>query len=171
MAISTPTNLDYLIDFVRLRVGDMDSSAYRYTEEWIRTSLVSSVELMGRWLNYKYLLDSNYNIYRNPHGYFIFPEATYGIVEPADNQLIVLMAAYIMLEGSLENSAWDYVSWKDAEITFSNLESSRARGNILKAIWEELNSLMKPPVKRLARAKKGDLPGYLKNRYEIGDMK
>jgi hypothetical protein len=51
------------------------------------------------------------------------------------------------------------------------LESSRARGNILKSIWEELNALMKPPVKRLARTKKGDLPGYLNNKYEIGDMK
>ena len=116
---------------------------------------------MGRWLNYKYLLDSNYNVYRNPHGYFIFPEGTYGVVEPADNQLIVLMAVYVLLEGSLENSAYDYVSWKDAEITFSNLESSRARGNILRSVWEEINTLMKPPVKRLARTKKGSLPGSL----------
>lgn len=171
MSITTSTNLDFLIDFVRLRIGDINPSSYRYTDDWIRTGLVSSVEMLARWLNNKYLLDTDYNIYRNPNGYFIFPESEYGIIEPADKQVIVLMAAYIILEGSLENSAWDYVSWKDAEISFSNLESSRARNAILKSIWEELNALMKPPAKRLARTQKGHLPGYLGNDYEIGDMK
>ncbi len=166
MSHDTPCNLDDLIDSVRLRIGDINPTAYRYTDNWLRTALISSVEVLTLWMNYRYLLDSNMNIYRNPHGYFIFDEITYGIIQPGDKQAIVLMASFIILEGSLENSAWDFQSWRDAEISYSNLESSRARDGTLKRIWEELINTLTPPGKRLARAKKGSLPGFLKNQFE-----
>lgn len=164
--ISTATNLDYLIGYVRVRIGDVDPTRYKYTDEWIRTSLVAAVNTLGLWWNFKYLLDTDYNIYRNPNGYFIFPEDTFGIIEPADEQTICMMAHYIMLEGSLENSAWDYASWKDYEISFSNLESARTRTANLNRLWNQIMLTIKPPQKRLARPIKGSLPGYLNNPYE-----
>jgi hypothetical protein len=166
MSYDIPCNLDTLIDYVRLRVGDTDSTAYRYTDNWLRTALISSVQVLSLWMNYRYLLDSDMNIYRNPHGYFIFDEDTYGIIQAGDKQAIIIMACYIILEGSLENSAWDFQSWRDAEISYSNLESSRARSNTLQRLWDELTNLLLPPTKRLAKAKKGSLPGYLNNQFE-----
>lgn len=168
MAIDTATNLDYLFPFLRQRIGDTDDSAYRYTDAWIRTALVSGVQILEKWWNFKYLLDSNYNIYRNPNKTFIFDQATYGIIEPGDDQIIILMAAIIILTGSLENSAWDFYSWRDAEISFSNLEKSRAKSDVLTRFWDELNALIKPPQKRLAQALKRSLPGYKDNKYEVG---
>jgi hypothetical protein len=168
MSIQTPTNLDFLIQFVRLRIGDT-SQPYRYLDEWIRTALVSAVDKLGKWNNFKYLLDADYNIYRNPNASFVFSEDSFGIIEPSDKDVIVLMASIILLEGSLENSAWNFHSWRDAEISYSNLEQSRTRNEILNKLWEELYNTLKPPTKRLGKTRGAKLPGYLGNRYERGD--
>jgi hypothetical protein len=165
-------NLDDLIIYVRLKVGDTVSTAYRYTDEWIRTGLVAAVQYLQRWMNYKYLLDVDGDIYRNPnYPYFIFDETTYGIIESGDIPIIVIAAAYLILEGSLQNAAWDFASWKDAEISYSNLESSRARGGMLDRLWNELQAYLKPPTKRLAQTRKNSLPGYINNDYETGNTK
>jgi hypothetical protein len=157
MPIETPTNLDNLIMFVRLRTGDTNSSSYRYLDSWIRTALIAAVEKLNKWMNNKYLLDNDYNIYRNPNSQdFSFDEATYGIIEPGDKDVIVLMATIILLEGSLENSAWNFHSWRDAEISYSNLEQSRTRNEVLSKLWTELLNTLKPPVKRLAHSRKGE---------------
>jgi hypothetical protein len=163
------TNLNYLIPYVRLRLGDTDPDNYRYLTKWIQTGLIASITTLGNWWNIKYLVNASDEVYRNTYCNFSFPEPP--VVEPQDNQIIVLMATYIILEGSLENSAWDFVSWKDAEISYSNLESSRARSATLQRLWEELTSTMKVPTKKLARTLKGTMPGYLNNPYEIGNMK
>jgi len=170
MPIETPTNLDDLISFVRLRIGDL-TTPYRYLDSWIRTALVAGVDKLSKWLNFKYLLDSNFNIYRNPSamGVFIFPEDTFGIIEPGDKDAIILIASIILLEGSLENSAWNFQSWRDSEISYSNLEQSRTRNDILKSLWDELYKTLKPPTKKLARAIKGNLPGFKGNIFERGD--
>lgn len=159
------TNIDYLIPYVRLRLGDTDASNYKYTSEWIQSALLASIQMLGNWWNLKYLLDDNSNVYRNTYSSFTFPEPP--IIEMQDNQIVALMATYIILEGSLENTAWDFVSWRDAEISFSNLESSRARSATLQRLWDELTSTMKIPTKRLARTLKGTLPGYKDNPFEV----
>lgn len=169
MTIETATNLDNLIQFVRLRIGDINSSSYRYLDSWIRTALVSAVDLLSKWWNQKYLLDTSFNIYRNPYSSFAFPEDIFGVVEPGDKNAIILTACILLLEGSLENSAWDFYSWRDAEISFSNLEQARTRNDILNKLWEELYNILKPPSKRLAHSRKGNLSGYLGNLYERGD--
>jgi hypothetical protein len=168
MPIQNPTNVDYLIDYLRLRVGDTNPTAYRYTDEWLRTALVLSMKNLQRYQNNKYLIDADSNIYRNPHIAFLTPE-TDGIIEERDEPVIVLMAAIIVLEGSLENSAWDAVSWKDAEISYSNLEQFRSRDASLRRLIDELNDLILPPRKRLAKIKKQSLPGYKGNPFEQGD--
>lgn len=156
--IQTPTNLDFLIQFVRLRVGDVDSSSYRYIDDWIRTALVAAVDKLTKWWQHKYLLDNNYNVYRNPEYLnFIYDETNFGIIEPGDKDAIILMATIILLEGSLENSAWNFHSWRDAEISYSNLEQSRTRNEILRKLWDELYDILKPPKKRLARSRRGKI--------------
>jgi len=159
------TTLDYLIPYVRLRLGDIDPDNYRYLTEWVQTSLLSAIATLGNWWNIKYLIDVNDEVYRNTlNKDFSFDEPP--VIEAQDNQVIVLMATYLILEGSLENSAWNFVSWKDAEISYSNLESSRARNETLNRLWNELTSTLKLPTKRLARTIKGSLPGYKDSQYE-----
>ena len=146
------SNLDYLIDSLRLHLGDI-SSPYRYADEWLRTSLVISVKALQRWWNYKYLIDDDDNVDRNDnYSDYLFSEPP--IVERGDEKPIVLMASIIIKEGSLEDNSWAVGSWRDAKM-----------GSIQRD-WEELTNMLKPPVKRLAQPRKGSLPGYKNNIYE-----
>lgn len=158
--------LEYLIPYLRLRIGDTNSLAYRYEDTWLLTALQLAVQSLQRYWNYKYLIDSTGNVSRNPNfSNFLFPE-TDGVIERGDENTIIVMAAIVMLEGSFENSAWNVSIWRDAEISYSSVESGKLRNENLKRLFEELNSLVKPPMKRLAQSKKGSLPGYLGNDYE-----
>jgi hypothetical protein len=162
-------DLTNLIPMVRLKIGDTDPDSYRYTDEWIELSMKAGVQSLGLWMNYKYLLDENDDVIRNPNKSYNFDVATYGVIEPGDNILIVLMASYILLEGSFENSAWDLVSWKDAEISYSNLQSGKHRNDNLNRMWAEIEAYLLPPTKKLAFSKKSHLQGFRRNRYEYGN--
>lgn len=160
----TGTNLSQYIERLRLHLGDTDSTSYRYMDSWLETSLVASVEaLMPRW-NYKYIFDGN-DVKRNPNSsQFIFQSPP--IIERGDVRPIILMASIIIKEGSLESSSWNFGSWRDAEISYSNIEGSRAKDASLRRDIDELNSILPERTKRLAQPKKGHLPGYLNNPYE-----
>lgn len=158
------SNIDYLIDGLRLMLGDTDSDSYRYTDEWLRTALVMAVKALMKWWNYKYLIDEDNEISRNPNFTFLF--ASPPILEYGDETAIQLMAAIIIAEGSLEESAWNTGSWRDAEIAYSNIEGAKQRDSRVKAWWDRLNQIVTPPGKRLAQPIKGSLPGYLNNEFE-----
>jgi len=117
-----------------------------------------------KWWNYKYLLDNDNNVYRNTRSTYLFPSPP--IIERGDERAIILMSSIIMKEGSLENSSYDMGSWRDAEIAYSNIESSKAKQLSLQKDIEELKSIITPPSRRLAQPVKGSLPGYLNNLYE-----
>lgn len=158
------TNLHEYVERLRLHLGDTDPDSYRYMDEWLRTALISGIEaLLPRW-NYKYLLDERDDVYRNPHHTFMFSELP--VIQRGDIRPIVLMAAIVIKGGSLENSSWNFASWRDAEIAFSNLESSRSKDKSLDRDIDELNSILPERIKRLAQPKKGHLGGYKGNPYE-----
>lgn len=164
MAITDPTNIDYLIDDLRLHLGDTDTP-YRYLDEWLRTSLVASVKALSvRW-NYKYLVDSSYVVSRNTQDHY-FPYDEPPLILVGDERPIILQASIIIKGGSLEDSAWESGSWRDAEIYVSNIESGRLRSSSLKNDIEELDDLLKPAQKRLGRTTKGSLPGFKDNMYD-----
>jgi len=158
------TDIGYLISDLRLTIGDINPATYRYTNEWLRVALLGSVKKLARWWNYRYKLDTANLLYRNP--YLTFSEDEPPVVMMGDERPIIVGAALIVLEGSLENNAWDLASWRDAEISFSNLESGRIRDSNLKRLWDELGQLVTPASKRLAQPIKGELPGYLNNPFE-----
>lgn len=157
-------DLTYLIPFLRLKIGDINSSSYRYTDGWLKTALVASVKELGRWWNFRYLVDLNNIVSRNSNVTFDFEAPP--VIQTADEAPIVIMASLITLEGSLENNSWSVSSWRDNEISFSNLESGRLKDNNLNRLRDELYSIMTPPSKKLARAKKGSLPGFM-NDFEM----
>lgn len=158
-------NLNGLIPYVRLQIGDTNPDTYRYTNEWIQTSLVLATKTLQRYWNFRYLIDDYDNVTRNPNSTFLFPEE-YGVIQKSDEFPIVLMACIILLEGSLENNAYSAVSWKDNEISFSNLEQFRTKDANLQRLVRMLNDLLLPPTKKLARTRSAPLIGYLRNEYE-----
>lgn len=164
MSVDTTTNLDYIIDSLRLHLGDITPATYRYTDAWLRTALIMSVKALQRWWNYRYLIDTDYNAYRNTNVTFLF--ALPPIIQDVDERPIVLMASIIIKEGSLENNSWAVGSWRDAEIAYSNIEGNKSKLESIAKDWKELTDTLKPPVKRLAQPKKGSLPGYKNNIYE-----
>lgn len=149
----------------RLRLHLADGTVpYRYTDTWLITALWCAVEaIMPRW-NYKYLLDDSNLVYRNSSSPFLFSEPP--VIERGDVWPIVLQAAIIVKEGSLENSSWNFASWRDAEISYSNLESSRSKDASLIRDIELLDTMLPWRTKRLAVPIKGHLQGYLGNEYE-----
>jgi len=166
MAIQQATNLDYLIDFLRLQLGDTNPMSYRYLDEWLRTAIVMAIKISGRWLGDKYRLDSDYHVYRNPDVIFFFDADP--IIEDRDERVIILLASIMTKQGSLENNAWSIGSWRDAEISVSNIESGKELVKSIDRDWNELKDLIKVPAKRLARSIKGSLPGFRNNDYESG---
>lgn len=158
------TNLYEFVERLRLHLGDVDESSYTYDDEWLRVSLISAVELlMPRW-NFKYLLNDEDDAYRNGSIGFLFPSPP--VVERGDIWPIVLQASIIMKEGSLENLSWSLGAWRDAEISYSNLEGSRSKDRSIQRDIDALDSMLPKRGKRLASPVKGHLPGYLRNPYE-----
>lgn len=165
------SNIDYLIPELRLQLGDINESSYRYIDEWLSSALLMSVKSLTRWWKFKYIVEDK-TVSRNSNCRTFTSEEP-PVIDIMDERAIIIMAAIVIMEGSLENAAWNFVSWRDAEIAYSNLESSRAKDANLKRLWDELMSITTPPTKRLARTVKGDLPGYKPvegNKFEIGNM-
>ncbi len=158
-------SLDYLLPFVRLQLGDTNPATYRYTDEWVLIALGLSVRVLQRYWNFRYLIDDADTVTRNPNTIFLFPESD-GVIQKSDEFPIVLMTCIILLEGSLENNAYSAVSWRDNEISFSNLEQFRTKDANLQRFIRMLNDLLLPPTKKLARARSAPLIGYLNNEYE-----
>ncbi len=152
-------NLSYLIPRLRLHLGDIDATSYRYLDEWLRLSLIAAIETLQPWWNYKYLVDENDDVYRNMTVRFLHSEPP--VIERGDIRPIILMAAIIIKSGQLENLSWSVGAWRDAEISYSNIEASRRKDEMLQRDWTELTNILKPPQKRLASSNKGHLPGYV----------
>lgn len=147
MSIETPINLDYLIPSLRLHLHDIDSTAYRYTDGWLRVSLVTAVISLQRWWSNKYLVDSTYNVYRNDLWTYTMAEPE--VIQQFDETPVILMASFLIKSGVLESNSWSIGSWRDAEYAVSNIESGRIKDAGLMRDWNMLLMYMKPPQKRL----------------------
>ena len=164
------TTLDYLVSFLRFKIGDT-ATPYRYLDEWLVVSLNFALRLSYRYLKNKYLIDANNLVTRNTLTPTLFntDETVEGVIEKRDEPILIILAAISTLNGSLENSAWNFTSWRDAEISVSNQQSATTRSATLDRLNDELNDLVGAPTKRLAKGRKQSLHGYIKNPYEYGD--
>jgi hypothetical protein len=159
-------DLDYLIPRLRLKLGDLTPASYKYLDAWLSLALLASVEALQRWWGYRYLVDETDHVYRNPSVGFSFGEPP--TIERGDIQAIVLMACIIIKSGSLENFSWNMGSWRDAEISFSNISGGGSKESSLSKDWDELKQLLTSPNKKLVGSRKGHLPGYSGNQIEMG---
>jgi len=142
------SNIDYLTPMLRMELWDVDPAAYRYTDVWLSTALVVSVKSLQRWWNNRYLVDStNTVVSRNADITYTFAEPP--IIESSDEMPLILMAAFLIKNGTLENSSWSVSTWRDAEYYVSNTEGGKLKDTSLQRTWERLLSYLKPPSKRL----------------------
>jgi hypothetical protein len=150
-------SVEYLIPTLRLKIGDINSATYRYMDEWLVVALIASVRSLERYWGSKYIITEGGAITRNT-GYTNFEfEESEGVIQRKDEHIIVTKAALIILEGSLENSAWAIGSWKDAEISVSNIEAGKLRTETLRNLRTELDSLIKSPMKRLTKGSRATI--------------
>lgn len=159
------TTLDYLIPELRLKIGDINPESYRYLDEWLLVALGAAVKISYRYLGDRYWINDFGEVSRNPNKEFEYSE-DYGVIQKKDEPVILVLASLSVLGGSLENSAWSTGSWRDAEISVSNIESGRLREGTLKSLRDELKDLVLPPTKRLGKPRKNSLPGYTTNPFE-----
>ena len=155
-------SVEYLLPTLRLRIGDIDETSYRYLDEWLLVALIMALRSLERYWGSKYIVTEGGYVTRNTEYLNFEFEETEGVIQRKDEDIIVIKAALIVLEGSLENSAWSIGSWRDAEIAVSNIESGRLRTETLRALKAELDGLIKAPTKRLSN---GSRRGILRAWY------
>lgn len=158
------TYLTYLLRRLRVQIGDLDSTAYRYTDQQLELTLIAAVESLQPWWDYKYLINESDEVYRNAEVTFKYAEPP--VIQRSDIRPIILMASVINKSASLENMAFSLGAWRDAEVSVSNIEGGRAKDKSIQRDLDELNNILKPPQKRLYGSRKTHLHGYKDNIFE-----
>jgi len=155
------SELDYLIPQLRDHLGDRDSRTY--STDFLRQILFSAFKaLLPRW-QYKYLIDSNNHIYRNTSGCigeFKLPEPP--VIQIFDERPIILQASIMIKSGSIytSSSSNSFSSWRDDELSYSNIESGKSLQESLKNDIDELNNLLPLRTNKLVRTRRQSLPGF-----------
>jgi len=156
-------DITYLVPELRLRLFDLEEP-YTYSDTTLSTGVLSAIKLLGRRWRNRYLVVSGYDVKRNP-SIDTFVEDEPPVIEPADEAVIILQASIIIKTAHSYNSVWDVASWKDDEVSYSNIQSAKSRDLSIQRDYEELETLLKT---RLYAGKYSPLPGYHKNTTETG---
>jgi len=174
--ITAINNMDYLIEPVRMRLGDFDGTTY--SNALVRTALVNAVKfLQKRWRSKYQILNSGMLSAPQPSGLleqgYIWVSTTNGysfinagfeindvfrnpflefqqpeppVIEQNDEDAIVLAAAYLVHLGKLTSSSSTFVSWSTEDIKYTNSESSKSMKVVLDTLMTELNTLFKTRI-------------------------
>lgn len=133
---------------LRLSIGDIDPTSYRYTDIWLDAALVSAVKSLQRWWRDRYLIDNvTGDAVRNSDVTFTQDEPN--VIENSDEMPLILMASIIVKSGVLESNSWNVSTWRDAEYYVSNVEGGKNKEFSVKQDWDRLLMYLKPPQKRL----------------------
>lgn len=154
------TNLEELILPLRVQIGDLGVTPI-YSDEHLHTVLRESVSaLMRRWHD-RYYVDNEGVVYRNTN--ITFDWSSPPVIQHKDRRPIVLQSSIMIKSGTKFSESGDVASWRDEEISYSNIESARQRSSTLNDDMSELEALL--PGKKLARALYGRLYGQ-KQEYD-----
>jgi hypothetical protein len=185
MFVTVPSNVDYLIDDLRLYLGDLDGSEYSKTI--VRTSLLNGVKyLMPKW-NKKYLIytedmlvasgvlrgpDGNVILSYQPNEYDVFRNsyATFYSERPPDieqqDEAAILLAAAIILRKSKLTSNNPGFTWTTPDLSYSNIEQSRMGRLLIQQDVDALNAFFKF---RLGKLLIGRLRANTERDYSVVD--
>lgn len=174
--ITNVTNVDYLIEPVKIRLGDFDGT--QYSDSLVRTGIINGVKfLQKRWRSKYQVFASGLISVDQPSGaadqglvwcstvngyafldlnlvendvfrnpFLEFQQPAPPIVEQNDEDALVLAAMYLIHLAKLTSSASTFVSWSTEDLRYTNSESSRSMKLVLETILSELNVLFKTRV-------------------------
>jgi len=159
-SITISTDLDYLIPALRLHLWDTNTPP-TYTDGLLKYCLVAGLKvLMPRW-NSRYIpteSTTKWTVARSTED--VFSQAAPPTIQGGDERPIVLSASIAFKSGKIYFSSGDIASWKDDEISYSNISGGKMmEGSLLRDI-EELNSIVPDRRKRLGRTIKQSLLGF-----------
>lgn len=174
--ITTITNLDYLIDGVKLRLGDFDGTLN--SNALVRTSLVNAVKFLQKRWRAKYQVWTSgliaptqpadaaaqgYFWASTANGYSFMPrdlnendvfrnpfldfdQPSPPILEQVDEEAILITAIYLIHLAKLTSSSQTFVSWSTEDIRYTNTESSKSMNHVLDHLLSELEALFKTRI-------------------------
>jgi len=153
------TTLAYLIPQLRRHISDYDTP-YTYTDATLSGFLFDAVKALGnRWHN-KYrvaTVDGVEDLIIRSGDEEIFEFSEPPVIQYQDERALVLQASIILKSSTKWNESGNAVTWRDEEISYSNVQSARQRSSTLQDDIDELNALF--PIK-LAKPKYGRLYGW-----------
>lgn len=131
--------LEELLSDLRIYLYDIEEP-YRYSDGTLIQCLYGAVKLLGRrWRNRYYLVDGV--LMRNPNIVFKFSEPP--VISPGDEYVFIVQAAIILKSAVVYDSAWDVASWKDDEVSYSNIQGAKSRDDSLRRDLELLEELLR----------------------------
>ena len=154
MSISIPTSLDYLISDLRVHLGDI-TTPYNHADGLLRHALVMACKtLMHKWRN-KYTINSSYIVARS--NIFPFVLTSPPVIQYSDERAFILQASIIVKSGSITSTANSIGSWRDDEIAYSNIASSKVRDTSLDNDLRELELWLR---RRLSKGGRQSFVGF-----------
>lgn len=141
------SNLEELIIPLRVQIGDIETTP-TYSDELLHLILRQAVAaLMTRWHD-KYYVTNEGVICRNPNE--LWDWSSPPVIQHKDRRAIILQSSITIKGGKKFSESSNAVTWKDEEISYSNVQSAKQISSTLGDDVKELNELF--PVK-LARSK------------------
>lgn len=174
--ITTTTNLDYLIDGIKLRLGDFDGTIN--SDALVRTAIVNAVKFLQKRWRSKYQIwtsgliaptqpehaeDQGFYWASTVNGYAFMPkdlnendvfrnpflefeQPSPPIVEQSDEEAISITAVYLIHLAKLTSNSQTFVSWSTEDIRYTNSESSKSMSHVLDHLLSELETLFKTRI-------------------------
>ena len=148
------TELLDLIPSLRVYLGD-SVVPYEFSNTLLFDALVMSCKGLMHYWNFKYFIDSNDCVTRNPTK--IYSVVAPPIIQYSDEHAFILLAAIIIKLAKLTDTFWDMGSWQDDEISASMYGGGTVLGKDIRKDWKELQNWLR---KRLHRPERQSLPGF-----------
>jgi hypothetical protein len=153
------TTLGYLIAPLRRQLSDY-TEPYTYSDVVLSGFLLDSIKALGNRWNNRYrvaTVDSVPDLVIRNGDAYLFEFSEPPVIQYQDERAVVLQASILIKSSTKWSESGSAVTWKDEEISYSNLESARQRSSTLQDDIDELNKLF--PIK-LAKTKYGRLYGW-----------
>lgn len=149
------TTLAHLVDDLRFNIGDW-TVPYAYVDAVLLEALSAATRALSRkWRNRYRLTTAGTQVYRNTNRGFSEEEPP--VIMNADERIFVVQATIILKKARMSDTIWDVGSWRDDEIAYSNIESSRGLRESIKMDQEELEVLLQGSLYGTDRQ---SLPGF-----------
>lgn len=175
--IATESGLDFLLGSLRAHMGDV-SAPYTFSDGLLRRALVDAVKSLTKRWQTRYTIvcsgiapqipllisgiDYSYwYVYRtHTPGAWRFPVDEPPIILVEDERPIVLQAAITLKNGQLQKNALGFGSWRDDEISLSNIAGGDKLEQSIIRDRAELDSILPPRAEKLAHPRKQSLVGF-----------